>query len=72
MECAQERGLLARDDLYLSKQQRGLLQQVVEEVGSLLRVAQVIRAPGNCLAPESLRESLRELLGSARLKLLEE
>jgi RNA polymerase sigma factor (sigma-70 family) len=70
--CAVERGLLARDDLYLSRQRRGLLQQAVEEVGGLLRVAEVIRAPGNCLAPEGLIESLRELLDSSRLKLLEE
>jgi RNA polymerase sigma factor (sigma-70 family) len=71
--CAVERGLLARGELTLSSigvRPAPALERAAGEVAELMRVAQVIRGPGNALAPQTLVASLRELLQSRRLELL--
>lgn len=72
--AAVERGLLAAEDLYLTKARkrptRVSLDRAVEEVGDLLRVAEVLRGQSQFAAPEQMVERLRELLDSRRLELL--
>ena len=74
IDSAIERGLLAPDDLYLSKQRvrptRAALDRAADEVTGLMHVAEVLRGPSSYLAPETLVESLRQLLDSKRLELL--
>jgi RNA polymerase sigma factor (sigma-70 family) len=74
VSCAVERGLLAPDDLYLSKHRvrptAASLNRAAEEVTGLMRVAEVIRGPSSYLAPESMTKSLRELIDSEKLELL--
>jgi RNA polymerase sigma factor (sigma-70 family) len=73
-ESAIEHGLIAPEDLYLSQQRRRpcepALGRAAEEVGGLMRVAEVMRGPASYLAPASLTESLRALLSSQELELL--
>ncbi len=73
VECAVERGLLARDDLFLSQQSswptKAELNRAADEVTGLIRVAEVMRGPSTWLAPGSLVKALRELVDSQRLAL---
>ena len=68
------RGLVAPDDLYLTRQRTkptpAALGQATDEVLGLVRVAEVLRGPVTYLAPDSLAGSLRALLDSSRLQLL--
>jgi RNA polymerase sigma factor (sigma-70 family) len=69
--CAVERGILERGDLALSSQRIApRLERAAGEVTEMFRVAQVLRGPGNALAPEALVVGLRKLFDSARLQLL--
>jgi RNA polymerase sigma factor (sigma-70 family) len=92
--CARQRGLIAPDDLYLSRhrsQRRSqppaqpaaqprsqpaaqptaaALDRATDELTGLMRVADVMRGPATYLAPDSMIESLRQLLESERLELL--
>jgi len=74
VDRAVERGLLAPEDLYLSRQTRRptrqALEQAADEVEGLVRVAEVMRGPSGFRAPEALVESLRELLESKSLEVL--
>lgn len=74
LECALDRGLLAPDDLYLSKlpkrPPRAELERAADEVEGLVRVAEVLRGPASYGAPATLMKGLRELLASRRLEVL--
>jgi RNA polymerase sigma factor (sigma-70 family) len=74
VECAIERGLLAPEDLYFSKERtrpaQAKFHRAADEVTSLMHVAEVMRGPASYLAPEAMVRSLRELLDSPRLELL--
>jgi RNA polymerase sigma factor (sigma-70 family) len=74
VDAAVERGLLAPEDLYLTKQRRRPAPDVVaraaDEVAALMQVAEVIRGPSAYLAPTTLIEGARALLQSRRLELL--
>jgi RNA polymerase sigma factor (sigma-70 family) len=76
IDCAVERGLLAPEDLYLTKQNtRPLplaLERATDEVIGLMRTAEVLRGPSSFGAPLPLVASVRELLTSNRLELLRE
>jgi hypothetical protein len=73
VDAAVERGLLAPEDLYMSRQRarptRAALDRAADEVTGLLKVAQVVRGPSEVLAPSTLVESLRELVSSQRLEI---
>jgi len=72
--AAVERGIIAPEDLYMSKQRtrptKAVLDHAADEVTDLMRVAEVLRGPSTYLAPMTLVESLRELLDSQQLELL--
>ena len=100
--CARQRGLIAPDDLYLSRHRSrrrsqvsaqaspqpapqpaaqprsqlpaqptpAVLDRATDELTGLMRVADVMRGPAMYLAPDSMIESLRQLLESERLELL--
>ena len=72
--AAVERGVIAPEDLYLSKQRsrptRAALDRAMSEVTNLMRVAEVLHGPSEYLAPETLTASVRGLLDSERLELL--
>jgi RNA polymerase sigma factor (sigma-70 family) len=74
IEAAAERGILAPEDLYLSRARkrpaRAALERASEEVAGLLRVADVLRGPSGFGAPEAMVERVRELFASQRLELL--
>jgi RNA polymerase sigma factor (sigma-70 family) len=74
VECALERGLMQRDDLYLSSQRsragKETLARAASETGELMRVAEVMRAPSSYLAPAGLVTEMRALIESKRLELL--
>lgn len=74
VECAIDRGLLAPNDLYLSKlprrPPRARLEQAADEVEGLVRVAEVLRGPATYGAPATLMKGLRDLLASRRLEVL--
>jgi RNA polymerase sigma factor (sigma-70 family) len=75
VRCAVERGVVAVEDLYFAKQRvrpTAAVHRAAEEVGGLMRVAEVMRGPHGYLAPESLTRSLRELMESGRLELLQD
>ena len=73
VDAAVARGLVAPDDLYLSRQRTkpttAALGRATDEVVSLMRVAEVLRGP-TYQAPDRLVRGLRELLDSSRLQLL--
>src|SRR5262249_26315631 len=73
-EAAVERGLIAPEDLYLSKQRTrpepARLTRAADEVTELMHVAEVMRGPNQYLAPESLTNRVRSLVTSRRLALL--
>jgi RNA polymerase sigma factor (sigma-70 family) len=72
--CAIERGLLAPEDLDLSRQRRrragAELRRATDELTSLMKVAEVMRGPLGYAAPAALAGSIRDLLDSERLELL--
>jgi RNA polymerase sigma factor (sigma-70 family) len=72
--AAVERGLIAPEDLYLSKHRtrpaKAFLERATDEVTELMRVAEVLRGPSTYLPPLPLVQSLRDLLDSERLELL--
>jgi RNA polymerase sigma factor (sigma-70 family) len=72
--AAVERGLIAPEDLYLSKLRsrptKAELDRAADEVTELMRVAEVIRGPAIYLTPPTLAANLRGLLDSQRLELL--
>lgn len=72
--AAVERGIIAPEDLYMSKHRsrptEAVLARAADEVTDLMRVAEVMRGPSTYLAPLTLVGSLRELLDSERLELL--
>lgn len=72
--AAVKRGIIAPEDLYMSKQRRrptkAVLARAADEVTDLMRVAEVMRGPATYLAPLTLIGSLRELVDSQRLELL--
>ncbi len=74
VEGAIERGLVAPEDLYLSRHRarptRAALHRAADELTGLMRVAEVMRGPASYLAPDSMTESIRDLLDSERLELL--
>jgi RNA polymerase sigma factor (sigma-70 family) len=74
VDAAVNRGLLAPEDLYLSRERkrptRRALEQAADEVEGLVRVAEVMRGPSGYRAPEALMQSLRELLESKSLEVL--
>lgn len=74
VDCAIERGLLAPDDLYLTRQRtrpdEAIVDRAAGELTELIRVAEMIRGPSKFLAPAGLAAGLRELLDSGRLALL--
>jgi RNA polymerase sigma factor (sigma-70 family) len=76
VEAAVEHGLLAPEDLYLSKQRKRpnseALGRASEEVGRLMRVVEVLRGPSRFAAPEAMVKGLRDLIESQRLELLRE
>jgi RNA polymerase sigma factor (sigma-70 family) len=76
VRCAVERGLVAPDDLDLSRQRtrphRDLVARAAEDVGEMLAVAEAIRGPARYAAPDGLLAGLRELLNSSRWELLRE
>jgi hypothetical protein len=73
-EAMVERGLLAPQDLYLSKTckrpHRNTLDRAAEEVADLMRLAEVLRGPSSFAAPEAMVKGLRQLFESQRLELL--
>jgi RNA polymerase sigma factor (sigma-70 family) len=74
LACAIEQGFVAREDLCMSTQRTRPTEKAIgraaDEVTELMRVAEVMRGPGHCLAPAGLIESLRGLIDSQRLELL--
>ena len=72
--CAIERGLLAPEDLYLSKERprraSAELRCATDEVTSLMQVAEVMRGPSGYAAPGAIAKGIRDLLDSQRLELL--
>jgi RNA polymerase sigma factor (sigma-70 family) len=74
VDSAVERGLLAPEDLYFSRQRqrpsRKALERAADEVEGLVRVAEVMRGPSGFRAPAALMQSLRELLESKSLEVL--
>jgi RNA polymerase sigma factor (sigma-70 family) len=74
VDCAIERGLLAPQDLYLSKHRvrptPAALDRAADEVKEMIHVAEVIRGPGDYFAPATMIMGLRALLDSHRLELL--
>jgi RNA polymerase sigma factor (sigma-70 family) len=72
--AAVDRGVIAPEDLYLSKQRsrptRAALDRATSEVTNLMRVAEVLHGPSDYLAPETLTANVRGLLDSERLELL--
>jgi hypothetical protein len=72
--CAMDRGLLNRNDLDLSNHRarpsKAVLAKATTEVTGLLRVAEVMREHPDYLAPASMVERVRALIGSTRLELL--
>jgi RNA polymerase sigma factor (sigma-70 family) len=74
VDCAIERGLLAPDDLYFSKQRTrptpAVVERASEEMTSLMHVAEVMRGPSSYLAPAAMTKSLRDLIDSEKLSLL--
>jgi len=72
--AAVERGIIAPEDLYMSKQRsrptKAVLARAADEVTDLMRVAEVMRGPAAYLAPHTLVGGLRALLDSQRLELL--
>jgi RNA polymerase sigma factor (sigma-70 family) len=74
VDAAIERGLLAPEDLYLTKGRKrptkAVLDRAAEEVGDLMRLAEVLRGPSRYAAPDALVKSLRSLIESQRLELL--
>jgi RNA polymerase sigma factor (sigma-70 family) len=73
-QAAVERGIIAPEDLYLSKQRsrptKTVLTRATDEVTDLMRVADVLRGPSAYAAPLTLVQSLRELISSQRFELL--
>ena len=71
IDCAAERGLIAPDDLYLSKQRTRVgfdrLRRAADEVAGLMQVAEVMRGPALYAAPEA---RARSLLDTMTLELL--
>jgi RNA polymerase sigma factor (sigma-70 family) len=76
VDAAVARGVVAPDDLYLTKPparpSKSTLARATDEMTGLLRVAEVMRGPLSYLAPSTLAQRLRELLQSKRLELLRE
>jgi RNA polymerase sigma factor (sigma-70 family) len=74
VDAAIERGLLAPEDLYLSKARKrpdgAAIHRAAEEVGGLIRAVEVLRGPHRYAAPDAMVRGLRELLASQRLELL--
>jgi hypothetical protein len=74
VDAAIERGLLAPEDLYLSKARKrpdaAAIHRAAEEVGGLMRAVEVLRGPHRYAAPDEMIRGLRELLDSQRLELL--
>jgi hypothetical protein len=74
VKCAVTRGLVAPEDLYLSKHRvrpsQAALLRAAEEVTGLMRVSEVLRGPAGYAAPDSLVNGVRALLDSQRLELL--
>jgi RNA polymerase sigma factor (sigma-70 family) len=70
---ALERGIIAPEDLYLSKSarrpSRASVARAAEEIGGLMRAIEVVRGPAGYAAPEAMMKDLRELLASQRLEL---
>jgi RNA polymerase sigma factor (sigma-70 family) len=74
VEGAIELGLLAPEDLYLSKHParptNASLNRAADEVTELMRVAEMMRGPRDYLAPGSMVKNLRDLISGERLELL--
>jgi len=74
VDGAIDRGLLAPEDLYLTKARKrptdAALDRAAGEVDDLIRVAEVLRGPSRFAAPEAVVKGVRELLESQRLELL--
>ena len=76
VDAAVARGVVAPDDLYLTKHparpSKSTLDRATDEMTGLLRVAEVMRGPSSYLAPSTLAQGMRELIRSKRLELLRE
>jgi RNA polymerase sigma factor (sigma-70 family) len=74
VDGAIERGLIAPENLYMSRQRSrptpATLDRAADEVTGLMRVAEVLHGPASWLAPESMTQSLRELIDRKGLELL--
>jgi RNA polymerase sigma factor (sigma-70 family) len=74
VDAAIDRGLLAPEDLYLTKARRRPskddLARAAEEVGQLAHLVEVLRGPSRFAAPEGMVQGLRDLIASHRLELL--
>jgi RNA polymerase sigma factor (sigma-70 family) len=74
IEAAAERGLIAPEDLYLSRSPkrpgRELVRRASEEMGGLVRMVEVLRGPTGFAAPGGLVERVRAIFESERLELL--
>ncbi|HKP63928.1 MAG TPA: RNA polymerase sigma factor [Polyangiales bacterium] len=69
--AAVERGIVVPGQLDLSGQRtRPSLARAADDIDHLLRVADVLRGPAIYLAPQTLIDKLRELVGSEQLELL--
>lgn len=74
VDAAIERGLLAPEDLYLTKARKrpskDALGRAADEVGQLAHLVEVLRGPSRFAAPEGMVKGLRDLILSHRLELL--
>lgn len=74
VDAAIERGLLAPEDLYLTKARKRPskddLGRAADEVGQLAHLVEVLRGPSRFAAPERMVQGLRDLIASQRLELL--
>jgi RNA polymerase sigma factor (sigma-70 family) len=77
VECAKERGLVAAEELVLSRHPvtpdaptAPRAEQAARELTGLMRAAQVMRQHPQYAAPEAMIARLRELVDSGRLELL--
>jgi RNA polymerase sigma factor (sigma-70 family) len=74
VDAAVERGLLVPEALDFTdarkRPTKATLDRAAEEVGDIIRVAEVIRGPARFAAPEGMIVGLRDLISTQRLELL--
>jgi RNA polymerase sigma factor (sigma-70 family) len=74
VDAAVGKGLIAPEDLYLTRTprrpNRATIDRATSEMGDLVRVVEVLRGPSGFAAPGALVKNLRELLDSQRFEVL--